>query len=141
MRGASPTGQLEVVPADNQIQEDTFVATWNGSASLVIRGAPANFGQQVEENQVLEIIYKVIEADVSKASLAIGQGAMDVTEALNEKSSAGWQTSRTRLSCFAELGAQMSSISEPLVIAAEGSLKLQITSVKLAVFNGEADCD
>jgi len=140
-RGTSPTGQLEVVPADNKIQEDTFIASWNGSASLVIEGASTDFQQQVEEDQVLEIVYRVISADVGKASLAMGQGVLDVTIPVNDQATAGWQTSRTRLSCFIEKGAQMDSITEPLIIAAEGSLELQIASVKLTTFTGQANCD
>jgi beta-glucosidase len=141
IRGTSPAGQLEVEPADNKIQEDTFIASWNGSASLVIEGEAADLQTQVNEDQVLEIIYKVIAADLGKASLAMGQGAMDVTGQLNAKSAAGWQTARIPLSCFVEQGAQMSAMREPLVIAAEGSLKLQITSVKLTTYNGTANCD
>ncbi len=140
-RGTSPTGQLEVVPADNKIQEDTFIASWNGSASLVIEGASTDFQQQVEEDQVLEIVYRVISADVGKASLAMGQGVLDVTIPVNDQATAGWQTSRTRLSCFIEKGTQMDSITEPLIIAAEGSLELQIASVKLTTFTGQANCD
>jgi len=141
VRGASPTGQLEVVPADNRIQEDTFIASWNGSGSLVIEGTATDLQQQVSEDQVLQIIYRVISADLTQASLAMGQGLMDVTEELNAQSAGGWQTARIRLSCFADQGAQMASISEPLIIAAEGSLQLQITSAKLTAFSGEAGCD
>jgi len=141
VRGLSPAGQLEVVPADNKIQEDTFIATWNGAASLVIAGEPTDFRQQVDGGMVLEMNYKVMEADVSLASLAMGQGVLDLTAQFMAKSAAGWQTSRVRLSCFAENGAQMDSISEPLVIAVEGSLKLQIASAKLTTFDGTAGCD
>lgn len=141
VRGASPAGQLEVVPADNEIQEDTFIASWEGSASLVIEGEVADFQPQVDEDHVLEIVYQVIAADVSKASLAMGRGELDVTGQLNEKSSAGWQTARIPLSCFVEQGAQMASMNEPLVIAAEGTLKLQITSVKLTAYSGKANCN
>jgi len=141
VRGVSPGGLLEVVPADNKIQEDTFIASWNGSASLVIEGEAADFQTQVNEDQILQIIYKVIAADVGKASLAMGQGSIDVTGRLNAKSTTGWQTARIPLSCFVGQGAQMSSVDKPLVIAAEGSLKLQITSVKLTTYGGTADCD
>ena len=141
VRGASPAGQLEVVPADNEIQEDTFIASWNGSASLIIEGAPVNFQQQVDEDQVLEIIYRVLNAEVSKASLAMGQGVLDVTAPLKAQATTGWQTSRTRLSCFIDEGAQMDLITKPLIIAVEGSLKLQIASVKLTTFDGMANCD
>lgn len=140
VRGASPTGQLEVVPADNKIQEDTFIATWNGSASLVIEGPAADLQPQVSEDQVMEIVYRVISADLGKASLAMGEGAMDVTAQLNSQSAGGWQTTRIRLTCFAGLGTTMTSVAEPLLISAEGSMKLQITSVKLTNFDGPADC-
>ncbi|MGB7452768.1 MAG: putative glycoside hydrolase, partial [Lysobacterales bacterium] len=117
------------------------IASWNGAASLVIEGPAANFQQQVDEDQVLEIIYRVISANVNSASLAMGQGAFDVTARLNAEATTGWQTSRTRLSCFVEKGAQMDSITEPLIVAAEGLLKLQIASVKLTTFDGVANCD
>ena len=141
IRGTSPAGQLEVVPADNEIQEDTFIASWNGSASLIVEGPAANFQQHVDEDQVLEIVYRVISADVRKVSLAMGQGALDMTTPVNAQATAGWQTSRTRLSCFIEKGAKMDSITKPLIIAAEGSLKLQIASVKLTTFDGITSCD
>ena len=141
VRGLSPAGQLTVTPADNRIQEDTFIANWNGSASLVVKGAPADLQSQVNDDRVLEVIYKVIEADVRKARLAMGQGAMDITGQLNDKSAEGWQTSRIRLACFAEQGAQMASMSEPLIIFAEGKLKLQITTARVITFAGTATCD
>jgi beta-glucosidase len=141
VRGLSPAGQLEVKPADDQIQEDTIIASWNGSARLVVKGAPADFRQQAEDGWVLEVIYKVIEADVRQASLAMGQGAVDITAQVNGKNAEGWQTSRIRLSCFAKRGAQMSSLAEPLIIFVEGTLKLQITSARLITFAGAAACD
>ncbi len=141
VRGASPAKQLEVVPADNEIQEDTFIASWNGSASLVIEGPPADLQQQVSEDQVLQIIYRVISSDLSKASLAMGQGALDVTTKLNAQSAGAWQTARVRLSCFADLGTPMTAVTEPLVITAEGSMKLQITSAKLTTTGDTGDCE
>ena len=130
-----------MVPADNEIQEDTFIASWNGSASLVIEGPPADLQQQVSEDQVLQIIYRVISSDLSKASLLMGQGALDVTTKLNAQSAGAWQTARVRLSCFADLGTPMTAVTEPLVITAEGSMKLQITSAKLTTAGGTGDCE
>jgi beta-glucosidase len=139
-RGASPADQLEVVPADNKIQEDTFIASWNGSGSLIVKGPAQSFQQQVDEDQVLEIVYRVLESDVSKASLGMDEGALDVTATLNSQAGSGWQTAHTRLSCFIEKGAQLGEISTPLIIAAEGLLKLQIASVRLTKFDGETGC-
>mgnify|MGYP001820755995 FL=1 len=71
----------------------------------------------------------------------MGEGALDVTADLNAKSGEGWQTANISLSCFADLGTQMGSVIEPIIITAEGLLKLQITSVKLTVPGEIGDCD
>lgn len=141
--GASPSGNLTVEPPDSQAHADTFIANWTGPASLVVKGAAEDFQPLSDAGRVLEVIYKVVEADVGQASLAMGQpeAAMDITEQLNAKTTEGWQTSRIRLSCFADLGAQMSSMSEPVIISVVGSLKLQVTSARLISFAGTATCD
>jgi len=143
LNGTSPTGNLTVAPPDDPAHADTFVANWTGPASLVVKGEPENFQPITIGGRVLEVIYKVMEADVSHASLAMGQpeAAMDITEQLNAKTTEGWQTSRIRLSCFADLGARMSSMSEPVIISVVGSLKLQVTSARLVTFAGTATCD
>jgi len=141
--GISPSGNLAVTPTDDQTPSDTFIATWTGPASLVVKGAPENFQPLAIGGQVLEVIYKVMEADVSQAGLAMGntEAAMDITEQLNAKTTEGWQTSRIRLSCFADLGADMASMREPVIISVTGSLKLQVTSARLVTFAGTATCD
>jgi len=143
LNGASPAGNLTVTPPDNQALADTFVASWTGPASLVVKGEPENFQPITMGGRVLEVIYKVMDADVSHASLAMGQpgAAMDITEQLNAKTTEGWRTSRIRLSCFADLGAEMSSMSEPVIISVAGTLKLQVTSARLVTFAGTATCD
>jgi beta-glucosidase len=141
--GTSPSGNLAVTPADTQLLADTFTAHWTGPASLVVKGAAEDFQPLADAGRVLEVIYKVMEADVSQASLAMGhpQAAMDITEQLNARTTQGWQTSRIRLSCFADLGAQMSSMPEPVIISVVGTLKLEVTSARLVTFAGTATCD
>jgi len=141
--GTSPSGNLVVTPVDDQLHADTFIASWTGPASLVVKGAAEDFQPLADAGRVLEVIYKVMEADVSQASLAMGQpeAAMDITEQLNAKTTEGWQTSRIRLSCFADMGAQMTSMSEPVIISVVGTLKLQVTSARLVTFAGTATCD
>ena len=143
LQGISATGNLAVTPPDNQAHTDTFIASWNGPASLVLKGPADNFQPLAIGGLVLEVIYKVMDADVSSASLAMGQpdAAMDITEQLNAKTTEGWQTSRIRLSCFADQGAQMFSMSEPVIISVVGTLKLQVTSARLVTFAGTATCD
>ena len=140
-RGTSPEGLLEMHPADYKKQEDTFIATWHGPASLIIVGKPANFQQLANERGVLELTYQVMESDGSKASLAIGQGTLDLTGPFESRAGAGWQTSRILLSCFVEMGASMDSLTEPMVITAEGAMKLQMTSAHFIADGVGADCN
>jgi len=140
IRATSQTGNLDIVPADHLRQEDSFIASWTGQASLVIQGEPANLQQQLEQKQALEISYQVLSADISSASLAMGEGTLDLTSRLTTESGQGWQTARIGLSCFVDQGAQMESISEPVVITAEGSLKLQVSSIMLTTNPGDGDC-
>jgi len=141
--GASPSGNLTITPADNEMHTDTFIASWTGPASLVVKGPAENFQPLADDGRVLEVIYKVMDADLSQASLAMGQpgAAMDVTDQLHAKTTEGWQTSRIRLACFADLGAPMSAMAEPVIISVVGSLKLQVTSARLVTFAGTATCD
>jgi beta-glucosidase len=138
--GSSPGGKLSVAPADDEIQEDTFIATWDGRASLSITGQAAGFENQLLEGQVLELEYRVLSADIAAAGIAIGRGALDVTGQLPSKSGAGWQTATIALSCFAERGADLQAVTEALVISAEGKLQLQVRSARLRPGTDKAGC-
>jgi len=141
VRGFSQSGALAVVPADNEIQEDTFILTWSGPAAMVIDGPRANFKPEADEGQALELYYQVLEAGSDNISLAMGQGSLEVTEQITAKAGSGWQTSTVSLACFVEQGESMESVTEPLTIASDGQLKLQITSVRLVAGPETAHCD
>ena len=108
---------------------------------MIIEGQPENFQPQASDNQALELNYQVLQADVTTASVAIGEGTLDLTAQLVAKSAAGWQTAHIPLSCFIAQGASMEMITRPLVITANGSLKLQVASARLVTNPVGANCD
>lgn len=140
VRGESVAGRLQIVPADHEIQEDTFIATWSGPASLVIEGEPADFQRQLGENQALELSYQVLQAESPSVTLTMGGGALELAEQFALKSGAGWQTALISISCFVDHGAQLDAVAEPLVITADGPLKLQFASARLVAGPGDAYC-
>jgi len=140
-RGTSRSGYVTVVPADHQIQEDTFILTWTGAGNMVIHGPEADFQRQAGEDQVMELNYQVLESGSGSFTLAMGDGSLELSEQLSAKSGLGWQISTIRLACFVEQGADLSSVTEPLIISGEDSLKLQVSSVRLVANPGNADCD
>jgi beta-glucosidase len=140
IRGSSLAGVLDVVPADYQRQEDSIIANWSGAASLVIQGEPVDLQSQLAEKQAMEITYQVMEADVSRFGISMDDSELDLTTQVESKAGEGWQTVQIRLSCFADLGTGMESVGEPVVIKAEGQLKLQVSSIKLSKGGDDAGC-
>lgn len=143
-KGSSPAGAVAVRPADHEAQEDTLLAQWTGTGQLEISGGPADFRRQTNGDLVLEIRYRVLAAGADAVSLSMvgsaGEGALDLTRHFSKVAGADWHTTRLRLACFAELGADMAAISAPFVITADGALELQLASVRLAANPGGAGC-
>ena len=139
-RGVSREGGLTVVPADHQIQEDTFILTWDGNGRMLIDGPRANLLDIAGEAAAMELAYRVISSEASEFMLGIGEGVLEMTGEVAELAGKGWQTSRIPLSCFAEAGADLAAVTEPLVVEATGSLELQIKSVRIVAAAGGEEC-
>ena len=140
-RGQSPGGAFSVAPADRAVQEDTLLATWVGPARLLLDGPAADLRPDDGENLALELQYEVLEAELTRASLALAQAELDVTVALTAAAGAGWRTSTVRADCFGEQGADLASVTRPLTLAVEGSLALLIGSAKLVAAPPGASCE
>ena len=65
---------------------------------------------------------------------------MDITKRLKNKLNQGWQISRLKLSCFAELGTDMSKVDSPFTLAVSGALEIQISAVRIVSNEGDASC-
>lgn len=144
-RGVSPAGYATMVPKDDEAQEDTFVVTWTGPASLIIAGPPVDFQRETNGDLVLELRYRVLSVGRMPTSIAMGRGsdfrgALDLSKQFAEKAGAGWQTSQIKLSCFVAAGTRMESITEPLVVTADAGFALQMASAKLVANPGKAGC-
>ena len=139
-RGESRTGLLSVVPADNKIQEDTFILTWTGPATMLIEGPRADFSAQSVGEQALELRYRVAGPVAGSVELAVGEGGLELGEDFARQSGQGWQTAHIPLSCFADQGAQLNAVTEPLRITANGPFVLQIETARLTDSTENAGC-
>ena len=139
-RGVSRQGSLEVSPADYRIQEDTFVLNWNGSGTMLIDGSRADFSDEAEEGQVLQLVYQVVEARASAVRIAMGKAMLDVTDTINTHAGSGWQTASIPLSCFRERGDDLTSLTEPLALEAEGTLVFQLESARVVPGESTGGC-
>jgi len=139
-RGVSKAAAVSVVPSDNEIQEDTFIVTWTEEGSMLLEGPGANFQWEAGVGYSLSIRYQVLSEASGRVTIAMGEGALELSEQVTELSGAGWRTSRISLSCFAERGANLESVDLPLIITSDGTLSLQISSVSVVPQSGQLDC-
>jgi beta-glucosidase len=144
-RGASAIGALRVMPADEDLQEDTMIATWTGDAVLAVSGPTENFVRETNADMVLELRYQVLRSGESAVQIGMGRGPdwtglVNVGESLSAKAGAGWQTGYIKLSCFEEAGMNMASIGNPLIVTAGAGLVLQLRSVEVVANPGDAGC-
>ena len=144
-RGTSAAGFVSARPADYQAQEDTLIVTWSDAGSLLVESRPVDFVRETDDDRVLELTYRVLDGPDGRVAVEMGRGeglraAIDVTEAMTRQSGQGWQTGSLPLSCFADAGLDMASISEPLVIRSSGRLQLQIAAAGIVANPGDADC-
>jgi len=144
-RGSSAAGNLSVAPADDVVQEDTIVLNWTDMASLVIEGPPADFTRETNGDMALGLKFRILDLDATSITIEMGRGpdwrgVLDVSAEANQIAGAGWHTSMIKLSCFADQGLQMNSITEPLVLSVDGSMSLQLASVRIVANPGDGSC-
>jgi beta-glucosidase len=133
------------MPVDRDVQEEATELTWSGDASFVLSGKATDFVRESNGEMAIELVYSVVSSGAGTVSIGLNDsnghaGTLDVTDAIKVAEGAGWKTSLLRLSCFAEQGVDMSSVTEPLVISAGTGLKIQIVSAQLVANPGDAGC-
>ena len=142
----TPGGVLRVVRGDWQKQEDMLIVSWSGrgNASLVAAGNPTSYARQTSNGLSLKLVLRVDTAPVLPVTLAMGgatgQGAVDLTLALQTARGKGWTTIAVPLTCFRKAGADMGAIATPMELTSIGKLSLSLSSVKVEPGAGQASC-
>lgn len=139
-RGVSRLGKLTVEPVDHEIQEDTFILSWSGEATMLIDGPRANLLAIPGDNPAMILSYRVISSEAEMVSLGVGAGTLDLTDEMSARVGSGWQLSRIPLHCFAQAGAELGAVTEPLVLKVQGGLDLQVKSVHFGESPASESC-
>lgn len=139
-RGSSATGALAVAPADREVQEDSIVLQWSGPASVLLEGLPVDFTRESNGDMAIEFGYRVLAAGEGGVLLGSGGASIDVSEAVGDKAGGDWQTARVKLSCFAEAGGDMAAVTEPLSLAGDAGLSVQLDAARIVANPGDAGC-
>jgi beta-glucosidase len=148
-RVSSAGGTLVVEETDRAVQGDARAARWSGDgpASLFLRAdEPIDLSREANGGLALSFDVLLEEAPSAPVTLAMGcgqdcSGALDFSSALAALSAEKWSTVRIGLTCFAEVGADMTRIDTPFLLRTDGSLALRLSDIRLAsAEEGEAPC-
>jgi len=141
----SVAGALGMTALDYRAQEDSRLFEFSADAVLSIQGEPIDISRESNGDMALEIHYQVLGDQVGKTAVAVDcgegcSGEIDITEELARKLNQGWQTSRLKLSCFANQGTDMSKVSAPVRLKVSGALTIQLNSINIVSNQGDASC-
>ena len=141
----SATGVVVMKSMDYLAQEDSRLFNFSGDAIIAIEGEPVDISRESNADMAIEMQYQVIGNVEANAIMSIGcgencSGELDITKDLAQKANLGWQTSRIKLSCFADKGANMAAVSAPFVLSVSGILQVQLHALNIVSNQGDASC-
>lgn len=133
-------GGLIVSKTDHKAQEDALRMKWTTSDYDEMRiSASSSTDVTRQANGAMELAFSAISLNSTEASVQIGMcsdaASCDKTLAINIETGS-WREYRISLSCFADLGVDMSNIISALKIAADMDTDIGLSNVRL-----ESDID
>ncbi|WP_278384700.1 glycoside hydrolase family 3 protein [Alteromonas mediterranea] len=142
---SSAGGNISVESADYLAQEDSIIVNWLGQGRFLIEGEPVDLERQSNGDMAIQIDYRVLSANLQRASIKLGcenqcKSPLNVTKTLQEKAGDGWQQGFIKLSCFADIGADMKNIKVPFELEVIGSASIQLNKIKVVANQGQASC-
>ena len=142
---SSAGGNISVESADYLAQEDSIIVNWLGQGRFLMEGEPVDLERQSNGDMAIQIDYRVLSANLQRASIKLGcenqcKSPLDVTKTLQEKAGDGWQQGFIKLSCFADIGADMKNIKVPFELEVIGSASIQLNKIKVVANQGQASC-
>lgn len=136
--------------ADRTAQEDSVRLSWTGqglAAVAIAQDEPFDLTRESNGDLALRIELKVDKEPSAPVRLGMRSSAgmsrpIDVGLQLRAIAvGRGWQSLTIPLRCFAEAGADMRSITAPLVIETEGRLDVTLSDARITSVTGErTDC-
>ena len=103
---------------DLTAQEDARRIAWNADGTLQLDGPPANLRRQLDESFVVRLDWQVNSAGQGRVAYAFGGIALDITALVSAAPKDKVSTLRIPLRCFADGGAKLDAVTQPLQIRA-----------------------
>jgi beta-glucosidase len=145
--GASTTGAVNVLAADDKAQEDMRLIKFTGTGSASLLTESISLDREANGDMAIQFNYRVDEA--TGAKLAFGGrcagsndcgGELDFTQQFKERKGKGWQTATIKLTCLRNAGVDMNFLASPFALNSTGGFTIGIKEVSLVSNTGDAKC-
>jgi beta-glucosidase len=137
---ATPGGLLSATPVDLGAQEDARLFRWTGNGSLSIAGPTADLSRQLNNAFALRLDGRVDALGSGPVRIAIDNTALDATELLRAQPAGKPFTVKIPLRCFADAGANLASVTNPLRIEGSAGLALVVQSARVEAVGENLAC-
>ncbi|MDA3914327.1 exo 1,3/1,4-beta-D-glucan glucohydrolase [Oleiagrimonas sp.] len=137
----TPHGAIEVKGIDYQAQEDARQVTWSGQGGTLSIVSPKPLDLQRESNGDVNLVLTLrVDKVPAGTRVEIGvncsakscQARLPFSAELATLKTSGWTRLGVPLKCFDKAGADLKSVTAPLVIDSHGPLQITLNKVQVA---------
>ena len=145
-RAESPSGLVQIISADDGVQENIRTLSFNGAGRFEIRGTPIDLRRQNTGDMALYLRVRS-EADSGNETVRLGLGCggtscsvdQDLSSALADVEQGEWVEISVKLSCMGAASG-MEYVRSPVVIEADGDTRISLSDIRLVANEGQAVC-
>ena len=146
-KASSPAGVVEIISADDGVQENIRTLKFNGKGSgrFEVRGTPVDLRRQNTGDMAIHLrIRPEAMTDGANVSLMLDCGrdcapVQPLGKLLSETPAGEWAEVAVKLSCFTE-GSAMEYVSAPFAVETSDEVSFSLSDVKLVTNEGQAVC-
>ncbi len=128
-------GALTLAPIDRVAQEDSMRVTWRDAGPTLFLGTHDNADWTRESNGAMELAFRARGGGTAPTTISVGMTCPDGEDCVVDfpvTISAGeWQDYRISLSCFADRGVNMASISGGFTARSNGPAQVDLSDIRL----------
>ncbi|WP_427451529.1 glycoside hydrolase family 3 N-terminal domain-containing protein [Litorimonas sp. WD9-15] len=144
-RATSPAGTVEIISADDGVQENIRTLSFKGPGRFEVRGTPIDLRRQNTGDMAIYMRLRPEDGAVEgvRMGLDCGGDSCAVDQNLSSVLLAGkageWSEVSVKLSCVAP-AANMEYVRSPIVIETDGPAKFSLSDIRLVSNEGQAVC-
>ena len=145
-QAASPGGLVEIISADDGVQENIRTLSFAGPGRFEIRGTPIDLRSQNTDDMALYMRVRP-EAGAENSSIRVGLDCggsscsvdQSLSGILSNVETGEWAEVAIKISCMGDAAA-MEYVRSPVVIESSGAAKISLSDIRLVENEGEAVC-